>query len=122
MRIAIPVDEKSEQTNVCISFGRAPYFLIIDNETMKKEFLDNSAIAATGGAGIKASQTLIDKKVDVVITQSCGENAVEVLNSGDIKIYKAIKGSAMESLKLFNQGKLAIFKEVRVGLHRHGGR
>ena len=29
MRIAIPVDEKDIGTNVCESFGRTPYYLIM---------------------------------------------------------------------------------------------
>ena len=32
MRIAIPVDEKNIDSEVCISFGRTPYFLIYDTE------------------------------------------------------------------------------------------
>jgi predicted Fe-Mo cluster-binding NifX family protein len=52
MKIAIPVDEKSLESNVCVSFGRAPYFLIYDTETKESIFLDNGAAASTGGAGI----------------------------------------------------------------------
>jgi predicted Fe-Mo cluster-binding NifX family protein len=33
MKIAIPVDEKTLESNVCVSFGRTPYFLIYDVET-----------------------------------------------------------------------------------------
>jgi len=39
MKIAIPVDEKSLESNVCVSFGRAPYFLIYDTETKESIFL-----------------------------------------------------------------------------------
>jgi len=62
MKIAIPVDEKSLESNVCVSFGRAPYFLIYDTETKESIFLDNGAAASTGGAGIKAAQTIVDNK------------------------------------------------------------
>ena len=54
MKIAIPVDEKSLESNVCVSFGRTPHFLIYDTDTQKSVFLDNSAAADTGGAGINA--------------------------------------------------------------------
>ena len=59
MRIAIPVDEKNIDSEVCISFGRTPYFLIYDTENGNEEILDNSAIAESAGAGIKASQTIV---------------------------------------------------------------
>jgi predicted Fe-Mo cluster-binding NifX family protein len=88
MKIAIPVDEKSLESNVCVSFGRAPYYLIYDTETKESVFLDNSAAASTGGAGIKAAQTIVDNKVNALLTPRCGENAANVLKSADIKIYK----------------------------------
>ena len=50
MRIAIPVDEKNIDSEVCISFGRTPYFLIYDTENGNEEILDNSAIAESAGA------------------------------------------------------------------------
>ena len=59
MRIAIPVDEKNIDSSVCVSFGRTPYFLIYDTDSKNSEFIDNSAAASTGGAGIKAAQTLV---------------------------------------------------------------
>jgi predicted Fe-Mo cluster-binding NifX family protein len=58
MRIAIPVDEKSIKTSVCQSFGRAPYFLIYDTDSKESKFIDNSAAASQGGAGIKAAQNV----------------------------------------------------------------
>ena len=64
MKIAIPVDEKSLDSNVCVSFGRTPYFLIYDVDTKESVFLDNSAAASTGGAGIKAAQTIVDNKTN----------------------------------------------------------
>jgi predicted Fe-Mo cluster-binding NifX family protein len=33
MKIAIPVDNNSLDTSICISFGRAPHFLIYDTKT-----------------------------------------------------------------------------------------
>ena len=40
MKIAIPVDEKSVDSNVCVSFGRTPYFLIYDVDTKRKSWRD----------------------------------------------------------------------------------
>ena len=68
MKIAIPVDEKSLDSNVCVSFGRTPYFLIYDVDTKESVFLDNSAAASTGGAGIKAAQTIVDNNANVLLT------------------------------------------------------
>lgn len=121
MKIAIPVDDKDIGTNVCVSFGRAPYFLIYDTVIKESLFLDNSAVASTGGAGIKAAQTIVDNKVDAVLTPRCGENAAEVLNAGNIKIFKTTSASAQENIDDFIVGKLPLLKEIHTGFHGHRG-
>ena len=59
VKIAIPMNEKSIDTEVCPSFGRAPYFLFYDSVTKETYYLDNEAVASQGGAGIRAAQASI---------------------------------------------------------------
>ena len=121
MKIAIPVDEKNINSEVCISFGRTPYFLIYDTESGAEEFLDNSAIAESAGAGIKASQTIVDAEAEVLLTPRCGENAAEVLEAGDVKLYRTFKGLAIDNINAFKEGKLEELTEIHAGFHGHGG-
>lgn len=122
MRIAIPTDDKNLDSNVCPSFGRAPYFLIYDVESKESVFLDNSAAASAGGAGIKAAQMIADNKANVLITPRLGENAADVLKSAEIKIYKATDGSVKENIDAFVANKLSILEEIHAGFHKHGGK
>lgn len=122
MKIAIPADEKLMEGGVCPSFGRTPYFLIYDTNTKDELFLDNSAAASQGGAGIKAAQSLIDNKVETLITPRCGENAAEVIKAANIKIYKSIGGSLSDNIEAFHDGKLQLLNEIHAGFHNHGGR
>lgn len=121
MKIAMPVEGKSMEADVCISFGRTPYFLIYDIETKESLFLDNSAAASQGGAGIKAAQTIVDNKAAVLITPRCGENAAEVIKAAGIKIYKIINNSIKANIDAFNDGKLSLLEEIHPGFHGHGG-
>ena len=121
MKIMIPVDEKTTETNVCASFGRAPYFLIYNTETGKSEFLDNGAAASAGGSGIKAAQTVADSQADALLTPRCGENAANVLKTADIKIYKTSGLSAKDNINSFIDGKLSLLDEIHAGFHSHGG-
>lgn len=122
MKIAIPVDDKTMETNVCISFGRTPYFLMYDTESKKSAFLDNAAIASQGGAGILAAQTIVDNKVEALLTPRCGENAANVINAANIKIYKTMNDSLKDNLDAFNEGKLLLLSEIHAGFHNHGGK
>ena len=73
MIIAIPVNENRDDTDICVSFGRAPFFLFHDTDTGKSELVSNSAAQAPGGAGIKAAQFVVDKGAKALITPRCGE-------------------------------------------------
>lgn len=120
MIIAIPTDYNTNDTTVCVSFGRAPYYLIYDTGTKNTSFLLNTAANSAGGAGIKAAQMIVDNKADALITIRCGENAANVLSSANIKIYKSINASAMDNVNAFNRGKLSILDNIHPGYHNHG--
>lgn len=122
MRVAIPVEEKNIRSNVCVSFGRAPYFMFYDTKNEESIYIDNSAANSQGGAGIKAAQIIVDNNADVLITPRCGENAAEVLNAADIKIYKSSDNSIEKNLSELKDNKLKILTEIHSGFHGHGGR
>ena len=122
MKIAIPVDKKNVESNVCPSFGRTPYFLIYDVETKESVFIDNSAAESTGGAGIIAAQIIVDNKANVLLTPRLGKNAADVLKAAEIKIYKTTTASAKDNIGEFIDGKLTLLDEIHAGFHRHGGK
>ena len=122
MKIAIPVDGKSMETGICQSFGRTPYYLIYDTESKESIFLDNSAVASQGGAGIKAAQTIVDNKVSALLTPRCGENAAEVIKAANIKLYKTFNDSIKDNIDALNEGKLSLLEDIHAGFHGHGGK
>ncbi|MEN6389009.1 MAG: NifB/NifX family molybdenum-iron cluster-binding protein [Syntrophomonas sp.] len=117
MKIAIPVDDNTLDTRVCISFGRAPYFLIYDTESQEGAFQENSAANSPGGAGIKAAQVVVDSQASALLTPRCGENAAEVINAAYIKIYKTKSDSIRDNVIAFNEGKLELLTDIHPGLH-----
>lgn len=119
MIIAIPVDENNEKTLTCISYGRAPYYLIFDTDSEKVEYVQNTAAESAGGAGIKAAQILVNNKVNILLTERCGQNAADVLIAGKIKIYKALHVQAMANLKAFLKGELEELRDIHPGYHGH---
>jgi len=122
MKIAIPVNDKSMESCVGSTFGRTNYFLIYDTETKENSFVDNSAAASQGGAGIKAAQTVVDSQVEALITPQCGENAAKVIQESNIKIYKIINDSIQDNINAFNNGKLSLLEKIHGGFHGKGGK
>ncbi|SMC34504.1 NifB/NifX family molybdenum-iron cluster-binding protein [Papillibacter cinnamivorans] len=120
MKIAIPVDENKPSTGVCVSFGRAPYFMIFDTVSGENVFMDNSAAASQGGAGIKAAQFIVDAGAEVLLTPRCGENAAQVLSAAGVRMYKTTAGSASDNVAAFRAGNLQPLLETHPGFHGHG--
>ena len=120
MKIAIPVDQQSLESNVAANFGRAANFLFFDTESKAVEYLDNSAVMSQGGAGIKAAQSVADHGVKVLITPRCGQNAVDVLNGANIEMFQAIEGNAQANLDAFAEGKLESLSNIHAGFHHQG--
>lgn len=121
MKIAMPVDENIMETEVSMSFGRSPYFYIYDTETNEGSFIENTAAAAQGGAGIKAAQIVIDSGAKVLITPRCGENAVDIFKAADVILYKTIDDSPEINIKGYQEGRLRELTDVHAGFHGRGG-
>lgn len=115
MKIAIPLDDSKK--DVCVSFGRAPYFMICDKETGETEILENPAAEAQGGAGIKAAQFVVDSGASTVITVRCGENAGDVFKAAGIEIFKSESSDAMENVELLKENKLSPLTKFHGGFH-----
>lgn len=118
MIIAMPVYEQRMQSDICPSFGRAPYFLIYNTDAKTSVFVGNDAAASTGGAGIKAAQLVADHGTNVLISPRCGENAAAVLEQANIQMYQLVPGTAQRNIDEFIAGNL---KELAIsrGLHGH---
>jgi len=125
MKIAMPVNDKSIEGYVNNTFGRANYFLIHDTDSEGINFINNTAAANQGGAGISAAQILVDQNIDCIITQRCGRNAADVFENANIKLYKSIQGSIKENIEALKEDKLNELHEIHAGFHGtrgNGGR
>lgn len=121
MIIAVPIEKKDLNAEVYISFGRAPMFLLFDSVSQKADYIENTAAASPGGAGIKAAQLVADSGAEALLTPRCGENAAEVMAKAEIKLYKTQAGSVEKNLLAFKNGELAELQETHPGFHGHGG-
>lgn len=121
MKIIIPSEKGTLNSQICVSFGRAPYFILFDTESGSYEILNNGAAESQGGAGIKAAQIVADSGADTLITCRCGQNAADVLNAAKIEIYCARIASVNDIIQSFNNGELTLLTEFHSGFHNHGG-
>jgi predicted Fe-Mo cluster-binding NifX family protein len=117
MRIAISATGPTLDAEVDPRFGRCPYFIIAEPETMELEVLDNSSAMAAGGAGISASQAIAGKGVQVVLTGNCGPNAYQVLASAGIQVITGVSGTVKDAIEGYRSGKFQTSAEANVPDH-----
>ena len=106
-------------------FGRCAYFIIADPDTLEFEAIPNAGVMASGGAGIRAAQTVSNKGVEVVITGRIGPNAYPALENAGIKIMLCGTGSVHSAINLYRQGNLEMIRTpgpAHVGMGRGRGR
>ena len=106
MKIAITSKGPTLDEMVESRFGRCPYFIIVDSETMEFEKVPNPSFTTNSGAGFKSAQLLVDKDISVVLTGNCGPNASQILNAAGIKVISGIRGHIRQVIQLYNSGTL----------------
>lgn len=122
MIIGLPVDKNTMDANISTQFGRTEFFLIYNTDNEESLFINNEAMNALGGAGIKAAQLIVDKKVDAIISPRLGQNAFDVINGAGIKIYTSESNSIKENIAKLNDGNLSPLNDIHEGFHSNGGK
>jgi predicted Fe-Mo cluster-binding NifX family protein len=111
MKIAVTAKGRHLTDAVDPRFGRAPFILIVDTETMEYETLDNSAnVNAFKGAGIQAATMVAEKGAQVLLTGYCGPNAFRTVEAAGMKVVSDVTGTVREAIDTFKGGQIAYSK------------
>jgi len=74
-------------------FGRCPYFLIVDSETMRFEAFSNPATTVPGGTGPQTVQEFERRGAEVILTGQVGPNAQTALEQAGLKVVTGVSGT-----------------------------
>jgi len=117
MKIAVTATGPSLDDHVEPRFGRCPYFLIIETDTMEVEAMENPNIALGGGAGIQSAQIMAQKEVRTVLTGNCGPNAFRTLAAAGIQVIVGVSGVVREAVERFKSGAYTASPDANVASH-----
>jgi predicted Fe-Mo cluster-binding NifX family protein len=116
MKIAVTSTGERLDSHVDPRFGRAPFFLIGDTETMEFVAIENEN-AAVGAAGIGAAKLVVDQGAEAVLTGNCGPNAERTMSAAGVKLYTGVTGTVTQAVELLKSGKLTATEEPNVQAH-----
>ena len=111
MKIAISSKGKTLDSQVDDRFGRAPYFIVFDIETMDFRVIENEFTDAI--TGIYAAKSVIDAGATAVLTGNCDSTTTTTLKACAIRLYTDISGTVAEAVELFKNGKLPCSPDCR---------
>jgi len=107
LKIAISASGADLNAQVDPRFGRAPFFLLVDPETLEFETVPNQTnLQAAQGAGIQAAALVARHRPAAVLTGNCGPKAFETLQAAGIQVIVGVEGSVREAVKNYQAGKL----------------
>jgi predicted Fe-Mo cluster-binding NifX family protein len=107
MKVAVTSKGVILDSEVDPRFGRAPYIIVVDTETMDFEAVDNSTnVNAFKGAGIQAATMVCEKGAEVLMTGYCGPKAFTTLQAGGVKVVDDVSGTIRDAVALIKSGKV----------------
>lgn len=102
MKIAIATVEKHTDSDISNRGGRAPYYLIFDEDQNLLETIKNPFTSGGGGAGTGVAKMLSDKGVDYVVVGAVGEKMAEGLKQRGVEFYEK-EGSIKDALNFITK-------------------
>jgi len=99
-------------------FGRCPFFVVVDLDSMIETSIPNSNVTASSGAGIQAAQEIAKQGVSALITGNIGPNAMQTLSAAKIDVYQHQGGgSVRDVVEKFQQGEIKKISNASVPVH-----
>ena len=99
MKVGVSATGGSMEAQVESRFGRYPYFLIVDTETMRFEAFSNPATSLGGGAGPRTVQEFQQRGAQVILTGHVGPNAQTALEQSGLKVVTNVTGTVREAVE-----------------------
>jgi predicted Fe-Mo cluster-binding NifX family protein len=116
MMVCVTAKGRDLSAPVDPNFGRAQFFLFVDDDGKVVKVLENQPGAH--GAGVQSAQMVSQQGAGAVITGSVGPNACGGLAAAGLEIYTGATGTVQEALAAYHAGQLKRTMSPTSGGHR----
>jgi predicted Fe-Mo cluster-binding NifX family protein len=121
MRVAVSAQGDTLDAPASPVFGRCPFYVFVDSETMSFEAKPNEAMNMGGGAGIQAAQFVVQQGAQAVLSGNLGPNAYEVLQAAGVPSYLITEGTVRQAVEAFKEGQVQSMAGPNVAAHAGAG-
>jgi len=97
MKIAIPSTGATLTSPLNNTLGRASFLIIYDSSNGEYDSIENPGFQIQDGSGLKAADIILEKKVNVLLTEEIGRKAYSVLMKEHVKVELLKSGGSIKS-------------------------
>lgn len=105
MKVGVSAQSGALDAAVEPRFGRCPYGIVVDSESMEFDAFENENASGAGGAGPRTVQEFVDRGAQAILTGRVGPNAREALNASGMEIVTGVSGTVRQAVETFAKGK-----------------
>jgi len=122
VKIAVSASGPTLDAAVDPRFGRAPYILLVDPDTLEFETVANQInLQAAQGAGIQTASLVARYKPVAVLTGHCGPKAYQTLQAAGIQVVVEVHGPVRQAVEDYRAGQLRAAGGPNVTAHWQQG-
>ena len=100
MKVGVTAEGDTLGSYVADDFGHAPYFLLVDTDTLDYTVVKNEFTEAAG-AGFKVAKALVGLGLGAVLVGGIGMHGMKILNDAGIRVVSDVEGTAEEVVTEF---------------------
>lgn len=117
MKVCVSAQGETLDAAVDPRFGRCPFLVFVDAESLDCQAVTNPGFESSGGAGISAGQAVVDNAAETLLTGNVGPNAFNVLNAGNVAVYTGATGTVRDAVQALKEAKLTQVNAASVDSH-----
>ena len=102
MRILAVSEGESLDSYIADDFGHAPFFLLVDSDTLDYHVIENEYADSPSGAGVAVAEAIVSlENVDAVLTGGIGMHGSDILSKAGIEISADEDGTVEDCIRDF---------------------
>ncbi len=86
MRVVVISEGETLDSEVAEDFGHAPFFLVVDTDSLDYHVIENEFADSPEGAGVAVAKAITTLQPDAVITGGIGMHGLDILRKSNIYV------------------------------------
>lgn len=117
MKIVVAANGRDLDAPTSPIFGRSPFYVLADTETMHVEAMANPEMGSLRGVGFHLPEVIVERGAQAVVAGSVGPNAFRVLQDLGVPVYLSGDRTVREAIEAYKAGWLQPAEDANVPTH-----